>query len=160
MSHEIDVSTGRAAFARAEGTDPAWHGLGFTVPANASVKEWQRIASLDFEVIKGELLFRDASGALHPAGKALNRTVLYRSDTLAPLSVMSGNRYKIHQPADILSFIGDVSKAMGWPMDTAGSLYNGRKIWGLLKRNGRVPEGQAQGGGVPRFDHRPGHGQG
>jgi phage/plasmid-like protein (TIGR03299 family) len=78
-------------------------------------------------------MFTDASGTIHTATAQLNRAVLYRDDTMAPLSVMSVSKYKIHQPADILAFIADVSKAMGWPVETVGSLFGGRKIWALLK---------------------------
>ena len=133
MSAGIDMSNGRANMAHAKGTPKPWWGIGFEVDANASIEEWQRAAGLNFEVLKGELLFRDSADVIHEASKALNRSVLYRSDTLAPLSVMSKNRYHIHQPADILAFISDVSKATGWPVETAGSLYGGRKIWALLK---------------------------
>ena len=133
MSHEIDMSNGRANMAYAAGTAKPWHGLGFTVQPDATIAEWQVAAGLAFEVLKGELLYRDEGGVLREAGKALNRAVLYRSDTHEPLSVMSKGRYKIHQPDEILGFIGEVSKAMGWPVNTAGSLYNGRKIWALCK---------------------------
>ena len=133
MAHEIDMSNGRANMAYAEGTAKPWTSLGFTVKPDATIDEWAQAAGLNFTVLKGSLLFRDAEGVLREAGKDLNRTVLYRSDTFAPLSVMSGNRYKIHQPDAILGFIGEVSRETGWPVNTAGSLYGGRKIWALLK---------------------------
>lgn len=148
MSHEIDQSTGRAAFAYATGTDAAWHGLGSDVDPNAPITDWQVAAGLNFRVVHGELLYRDAAGVIHSAGKALNRSVLYRDDTGAPLSVMSCNRYKVHQPIDILQFVKDVSDTMGWPVNTAGALYNGRKIWALLKlpESFTLPGGDKVGG--------------
>ena len=44
---------------------------------------------------------------------------------------MSTNGYKVHQPSEIISFIGDAVKAMGWKMETVGSLRGGRKVWAL-----------------------------
>lgn len=132
MAHEIDMSNGRANMAYAKGTQKPWHGLGFTVDSNASISEWQEAAGLKFRVVKGGVLFKDEAGTIHEAFN-LNRSVLYRDDTLAALSVMSSNRYAIHQPDQILGFIADVSKATGWPVDTVGSLFGGRKIWAQLK---------------------------
>lgn len=133
MSHEIDMSNGRANMAYALGSKTPWHGLGFQVAPDATIDDWAVAGGLKFKVVKGELLFKAEDGRILTAGADLNRSVLYRDDTYAPLSVMSVSKYKIHQPADILAFIADVSKAMGWPVETVGSLYGGRKIWALLK---------------------------
>lgn len=133
MSHEIDTSNGRANMAYAKGSKTPWTGLGFEVAPDATIDDWAVAGGLKFRVVKGELLFKDDDGVVHTAGNELNRAVLYRDDTFAPLSVMSVNKYKIHQPADILAFIADVSKALGWPVETVGSLFGGRKIWALLK---------------------------
>ncbi len=143
MSHEIDMSNGRANMAYAKGSETPWHGLGFTVEPDATVDQWAVAGGLKFTVVKGELLFKGADGVVREAGNKLNRSVLYRDDTYAPLSIMSTNKYKIHQPADILSFIADVSHAMNWPVETVGSLYGGRKIWALL----RIPEEYTLPGG-------------
>ncbi len=133
MSHEIDMSNGRANMAYVKGSETPWHGLGFQVAPDATVDEWAIAGGLKFKVIKGELFFKGDDGVIREAGEQLNRSVLYRDDTMAPLSIMSVSKYKIHQPSDILDFIADVSKAMGWPVETVGSLFGGRKIWALLK---------------------------
>jgi phage/plasmid-like protein (TIGR03299 family) len=133
MSHEIDMSNNRANMAYVAGAAKPWHGLGFTVAPDATIDEWAVAGGLKFKVVKGELLFKADDGVVREAGHTLNRAVLYRDDTMAPLSIMSVNKYKIHQPADILAFIADVSKAMDWPVETVGSLFGGRKIWALLK---------------------------
>ena len=133
MSHEIDTSNGRMNMAHVKGSAKPWWGLGFEVEPDATIDDWAVAGGLKFKVLKGELMFADEAGTVHAAGKQLNRAVLYRDDTLAPLSVMSVSKYNIHQPADILAFIADVSKAMGWPVETVGSLFGGRKIWALLK---------------------------
>lgn len=128
MAHEIDMSRNRANMAYA-GEKP-WHGLGFQINADASVEEWRKAAGLDWEIKKGGLVMRTEEGKLVDASD-LNRSILYRSDTQARLSVMSTSGYHVVQPDQILSFIGDSVKAMGWKMETAGSLKGGRKIWAL-----------------------------
>lgn len=143
MSHEIDTSNGRHNMAYVKGAAKPWHGLGFEVEADATIDEWAVAGGLQFKVVKGELLFKAEDGVVREAGDTLNRAVLYRDDTMSPLSVMSKNRYTIHQPADILDFIADVSRAMQWPVETVGSLFGGRKIWALLK----LPEAFALPGG-------------
>lgn len=134
--HGIDMSNGRANMAYVLGSKTPWHTLGFTVAPDAPIGEWAVAGGLNYKVFKGELLFKGEDGVVREAGTELNRSVLYRGDTYAPLSVMSKNRYTIHQPLDILNFVADVSKAMGWPVETVGSLFGGRKIWALL----RIPE--------------------
>lgn len=128
MAHEIDLSNSRANMAYA-GEKP-WHGLGFQIDADASIEEWRAAAGLNWEIKKGGMVMRTEEGTLVDASD-LNRSILYRSDTQARLSVMSTNGYHVVQPDQILGFIGDSVKAMGWKMETAGSLKGGRKIWAL-----------------------------
>jgi len=128
MAHEIDTSNGRNNMAYA-GEKP-WHGLGFQIDPDASIDEWRQAAGLDWEIKKGGLLMRTEDNKTIDVSE-LNRSILYRSDTNAPLSVMSTKGYHVVQPDQILGFIGDSVKAMGWKMETAGSLKGGRKIWAL-----------------------------
>lgn len=60
--------------------------------------------------------------------------VLFRSDTHAPLSVVS-NRYKVVQPKEILEFYRSLVSAGGFELETAGSLKGGKKLWALAKTN-------------------------
>ena len=128
MAHEIDTSNSRANIAYA-GEKP-WHGLGFQIRPDASIDEWRAAAGLDWQIKKGSMHMQTEDGELLDAS-ILNRSILYRSDTKAPLSVMSTKGYHVVQPEQILGFIGDSVKAMGWKMETAGSLKGGRKIWAL-----------------------------
>lgn len=54
--------------------------------------------------------------------------VLFRSDTLEPLSVVSP-RYKVVQPSEILEFYRDLVAAGRFEIETAGVFKSGRKIW-------------------------------
>jgi len=130
MAHEIDFSNGRANMAYV-GETP-WHGLGFKIDADASIDEWRQAAGLEWSIKKGSMLYTTEDGEQCDAS-SLNRSILYRSDTKAPLSVMSTSGYHVVQPDEILTFIGDSVKAMGWKMETAGSLKGGRKIWALAR---------------------------
>jgi len=58
--------------------------------------------------------------------------VLYRSDTHAPLSVVS-QRYQEVQPKQILEFYRDLTEQSGFELETAGVLKGGKKFWALAK---------------------------
>ena len=58
--------------------------------------------------------------------------MLYRSDTLAPLSVVS-KRYKVVQPHEVLEFYRDLVDVGGFELETAGVLKGGRKLWALAR---------------------------
>lgn len=58
--------------------------------------------------------------------------VLYRSDTHAPLSVVS-QRYQEVQPKEILEFYRDLTEQSGFELETAGVLKGGKKFWALAR---------------------------
>ena len=58
--------------------------------------------------------------------------VLYRSDTHAPLSVVS-QRFQEVQPKEILEFYRDLTEQSGFELETAGVLKGGRKFWALAR---------------------------
>ena len=130
MAHEL-VSASDMAFV---GETP-WHGLGNKLPKNQPIEVWQRAAGMDFEIKQTEVLFNSASGS---GTNMLNlrsnpdSTVLYRSDTFAPLSVVS-KRYKVVQPKEVLSFYRELVSVGGFDLETAGVLKGGRKLWALAK---------------------------
>lgn len=128
MAHQLDTSNGRNNMAYV-GETP-WHGLGQKISADASKAEVQTAAGLDFEIKKApiSMTLEDGTSIAVPE---MNRSVLYRSDTNAPLSIMSTNGFHIVQPEEIVSFIFDTVEAMGWKIETAGSLRGGRKVWAL-----------------------------
>lgn len=126
MSHEIDITTGRAAIAYVG--DPPWHGLGQSLTPGLSIERWQVEAGLNWSVSRRQVEYlHDDLSHQYP-----DRSVLVRSDTGAPLSIV-GRRYKIVQPADIMDFFARLSRAGGFELETAGSLSGGQKIWALAK---------------------------
>jgi phage/plasmid-like protein (TIGR03299 family) len=58
--------------------------------------------------------------------------VLYRSDTHAPLSVVS-QRFQEVQPMEILHFYRDLTEQSGFELETAGVLKGGKKFWALAR---------------------------
>jgi phage/plasmid-like protein (TIGR03299 family) len=141
MSHEIDISNGRANMAyRAATAKPWWTGMieqsatgevelnGTEVPNGANLDDWCTAAGLGFTMRKADIVMRLPDGTLVDAGD-LNRSVLYRDDTLGRLAVMSTDVYKVVQPRDTMGFVHDVARAMGWEVETAGSLRGGKTVW-------------------------------
>ncbi len=130
MSHEIDMSNNRANIAFA-GELP-WHGLGFKIDANSTLEQWQTAAGLNWEVLS-EPIYVGSPTASNKFNLIDNRRALIRSDTRDCLSVTS-DKYKPLQPLDVLNFFSDLIKKFGaFQMETAGSLRDGKKIWGLAK---------------------------
>ena len=132
MAHMIDNSTGSDAIAFV-GETP-WHGLGRQLTPDADIEAWRIEAGLDYTVERTPVVF-DVAGQSRTFD---DRHVLYRSDTEAPLSVISKD-YKIVQPAEVLDFFAKLAEIGGFQLETAGVLWGGQRIWGLAKVNEGAP---------------------
>jgi phage/plasmid-like protein (TIGR03299 family) len=105
-----------------------WHGLGNVLQPGATIDEWRKNAGLDWSVNSSPVQYKPKSdGVWHTAA---SRKVLFRSDTLDPLSIV-GKDYKPVQPADLLEFYRDLVADMGFTIETAGSLKSGLKVWAM-----------------------------
>jgi len=122
----IDTTTGTAAIAYA-GKTP-WHGLGQALTPDATIDTWTREAGLNYTVLESPVLFRTAAATEPEAFKG--RKVLHRSDTGAPLAVVSDG-YHVVQPAEIMGFFSDLVALGGFQLETAGGLSYGRRVWAL-----------------------------
>ena len=114
-----------------------WYQLGHALPSKQPLDVWARQAGMDWKI--HETPVRYAAGAGVNAEGAEGTTldfedhkVLYRSDTLAPLSVV-GRRYQVVQPATVLEFYRDLTERSGFELETAGVLKAGRKFWALAR---------------------------
>lgn len=136
MSHQLDESNGRANIAYV-GETP-WHGLGAKLENGQSIEEWVKSAGLDWSVKEAEALFRREikDSKEFEIVPFEGRKTLYRSDTGAPLSIMSKD-FHVVQPADIIKLYQEIAKAGGFELETMGSLSGGKRIWALA----RVSEG-------------------
>ena len=132
MAHELDLSNGRANMAFV-GETP-WHGLGQALTPDASIDTWTQQAGFDWEVKKGAISFEVRDEANNPlrVETVPNRWALYRSDTGAPLSVMSSN-YNITQPRQVMEFFRELCEIGGFRMETAGMLKGGSNYWALAR---------------------------
>ena len=114
------------------GEEP-WHGLGNRLAPNQPLEVWARAAGMDWTIEEAEVRFVASGnrnlGAIHAFP---DQKVLYRSDTKAPLSVVSA-RYNVVQPAQILEFYRDLTEVGGFELETAGVLKEGRKLWALAR---------------------------
>ncbi|GAA5784353.1 DUF932 domain-containing protein [Chitiniphilus shinanonensis] len=128
MSHLIESM----AFMR----EAPWHGLGNRLSRNQPLETWIREAGMDWSIEQAEVLFNVDPGGLHVQAYPEAR-VLYRSDTRAPLSVVS-NRYQVVQPREVLHFYNDLVHAGGFELETAGVLKGGRKLWALARTGQEV----------------------
>lgn len=102
-----------------------WHGLGNKVTNNMSPKQMLKVAGLDWTVSKQSLTM--------PNGKQVpNQFALWRDTDKQFLSIV-GKVYKPVQNEEALDFFKKFIKAGHMEMETAGSLWNGRFIWGLAR---------------------------
>lgn len=128
MGHMIDETTGRAAIAYA-GKTP-WHGLGRQLSEGADIDTWTSEAGLGYSVQACDVHYET------PAVTGLQvwpeRKVLTRSDTGAPLAVVSKD-YRVVQPAEVMDFFRKLTDIGGFQMETAGALSEGRRVWALAR---------------------------
>ncbi|MFW1706167.1 DUF932 domain-containing protein [Acinetobacter baumannii] len=125
MAHQIETM----AFV---GQTP-WHGLGNQLPPNQPIEIWAQQAGMDWRIESSNVSYM----AKNDRGQNIlmpyeEQRVLYRSDTHAPLSVVS-QRYQEVQPKEILEFYRDLTEQSGFELETAGVLKGGKKFWALAR---------------------------
>jgi phage/plasmid-like protein (TIGR03299 family) len=109
-----------------------WHGLGTRLVPDQPLEVWAQQAGMNWQIEAADVHYiagHPFPGSLH---KYPEQKVLYRSDTKAPLSVVS-SRFKVVQPAEVLEFYRDLTEIGGYEMETAGVLKEGRKLWALAR---------------------------
>lgn len=110
-----------------------WHGLGNQLAAKQPIEVWAKQAGMDWQIRETPVRFMtENAGNLGAIMSFPEQKVLYRSDSKAPLSVVS-QRYQVVQPEEILEFYRDLSEVSGFELETAGVLKGGRKFWALAK---------------------------
>jgi phage/plasmid-like protein (TIGR03299 family) len=109
-----------------------WHGLGRKLPANESIDVWKRSAGMDWQIEESEVRYLVGKNGVGAINAFPEQKVLYRSDSKAPLAVVS-KRYQVVQPGEILEFYRDLTEVGGFELETAGVLREGRKFWALAR---------------------------
>ena len=110
-----------------------WHGLGNQLTQNQPIEVWAQQAGMDWRIESSNVSYM----AQNERGQSIimpyeEQRVLYRSDTHAPLSVVS-QRYQEVQPMEILNFYKDLTEQSGFELETAGVLKGGKKFWALAR---------------------------
>jgi phage/plasmid-like protein (TIGR03299 family) len=142
MAHELTMN-GDVAEMAFVGETP-WHGLGQKLEQDASFDEWQVAAGMNWSIQSSPVLFT-GNQPLPDVFKGKN--VLSRSDTNAPLSVVS-DRYKAVQPVEVLHFFKSLVEENGFKLHTAGTLFGGKRMWALAETGnfGEVSKDDGVGG--------------
>lgn len=110
-----------------------WHGLGNQLAKRQSIDVWAKQAGMNWDIRETPVRFMSKStDYLGEIMSFPEQKVLFRSDTNAPLSVVS-QRYQVVQPREILEFYRDLTKVSGFELETAGVLKGGKKFWALAK---------------------------
>jgi phage/plasmid-like protein (TIGR03299 family) len=147
MAHQISFVNGVAQYAS---TQREWHGLGQLMPAGQTIEQWQAAAGMDYQIKRG--LVRYATERLEPTEAIHNlktiddKLVLFRSDTLAPLGVVSDS-YKVVQPSAVLEFFREWADKGGVTIESAGVLFGGKRYFATAK----LAEGVSVDGGRDRI---------
>lgn len=110
-----------------------WHGLGNQLTQNQPIEVWAQQAGMNWCIESSHVSYM----AQNDRGQSIimpyeEQRVLYRSDTHAPLSVVS-QRYQEVQPKQILEFYRDLTEQSGFELETAGVLKGGKKFWALAR---------------------------
>ena len=113
--------------------DTPWHGLGNQLAPNQPIEVWAQQAGMDWRIESSDVSYM----AKNDKGQNIilpfeEQRVLYRSDTHAPLSVVS-QRFQEVQPHSILEFYRDLTEQSGFELETAGVLKGGKKFWALAR---------------------------
>jgi phage/plasmid-like protein (TIGR03299 family) len=140
MAHELYEMDGKYSMAFVG--DTPWHGLGQNLTKGSSLDVWAKEALLEwtvksskpkFDITDFKDLNAEAKTRLTEEGNTITfpgRKVLYRSDTAAPLSIVS-EIYKPVQPREILDFFASLIENHDFNMETAGSMKGGQRVWAL-----------------------------
>jgi len=110
-----------------------WHGLGNQLTEKQPIEVWAQQAGMNWRIESSDVSYM----AKNERGQSIimpfeEQRVLYRSDTHAPLSVVS-QRYQEVQPIEILEFYRDLTEQSGFELETAGVLKGGKKLWALAR---------------------------
>lgn len=137
MSANLTIrSNGFTEFAQIEGNPIAWHGKGNFFRKGAPLQEITDAAGMGWDIQRGKVRFAtDRAGTL---SEFPGQLVLMRSDNKYPLGIVS-DKYKTHNPREIIGTINETARAAGYHIETLGTLFGGKELW-VLASNGESAE--------------------
>lgn len=148
MAHELTIRANGSAEMAYVGVRP-WHGLGQQLQAGASIEEWKRAAGMDWTIRRALVRYfadEDTRADCFELIEFPGQTALFRSDSRKPLGIVSPD-YKIVQPGQVLEFFRDLVADHGMALESAGTLFGGRRFWALAKLGEQTVIGADRVGG-------------
>ena len=126
MTHELVKKNGVAEMAYTG--QACWHGLGTKLQQGASIDQWREAAGMNWTICRSKVRYvTDLHGTTITMPK---QHVLFRSDSSEALGVVS-SKFQVVQPREVLEFFRDLVEESGFKLETAGTLFGGRKFWAL-----------------------------
>lgn len=107
-----------------------WHGLGQELVAGADLATWKKAAGMDWTVQRGVVRYATERDGDLGIMQMPEQHVLFRQDTKQALGIVSP-KYKVVQPGEVLEFFRDLTDANGYTLNTAGTLFDGKRFWAL-----------------------------
>lgn len=140
MAHELSIREDGTAEMAWVGNTP-WHGLGNELEQGAPIEVWIEKAGMEWEILRTPVEYKIPTDSIDVPFEHMlfaDKHVLYRSDNLRPLSVVSPT-YNIVQPYEVLEFYRDLVGLADMQLETAGALFGGKRFWALAN-TGRMAE--------------------
>jgi len=147
MAHNLDMTNGPAFAYNAE-HGAAWHGLGKAFSDLNNLDTMAAESGLDYIVQRSKVRF--ATGPIATDGTGLvewpEQHVIFRTDSQAPLAIVSAKFNVHHQPKEALALMMDRAKKIGATMSTAMALKGGRIIVATAKTSAEHNVSNGKGG--------------
>lgn len=126
MAHEIEVRNGKYSFFSVKETP--WHGKGVLIQEAPSIQEGLKLAGLDWTVSKHKMKAFLPDGTLVPA----ETEMVVRNSDMKRLGEV-GPKWKPLQNQQAFEWFDPFLKSGSATLETAGSLFEGRRIFVLSK---------------------------
>ncbi len=141
MAHEIEIvnGEGQAFFVK----EPAWHGLGRILENAPTMEEGIAAAGLDWTVSLRDIGINVADEFM----KSAEHKAVVRDTDNSVLGVVRG-RFTLQQNIDVFRFFQPFLETGRLALESAGSLFNGKRVWVLAK----VLDGSYDVGGGDKVD--------
>lgn len=112
--------------------DVGWHNSGnLWTPEEANNPESAIAkAGMDWKILRSKVRYAVERGDESPLLTMDDQQVLFRSDNKYALGIV-GAKYKIVQPRETLMFFADLVGANGFQLETAGTLFGGKRFWAM-----------------------------
>lgn len=142
MAHEIMIKNGVAQYAS---TQKEWHfaDTGHQVlRPGAPIEEWVEAAGMNYKVKRATIRYAtERLDLAHAPVNALrtleDKVVLFRSDTGAPLGVVSEG-YKVLQPDEVMEALREFAERNAVTIESAGVLFGGKRYFATAKISNAV----------------------